>query len=970
MKTTPVVLLLVLGSFAAPGAERGAAEVDSRVEDRLRAGEERVAVLIALRETASLEIAGDPVQRRRAIEQLTEGTLAGVPAQELEVGRLYANAPIVAARVTRQGLEALRRRSEVAAVTLDGLVSAADDTLPQQAAQLGPALMRADLLSTGGLSGFGRSVAVIDSGIDATHPDLGGGPAPNAKVHAGWNVVDGSQDVTDCSGHGTAVAGVIASPFGIAPGAGLVPLRVFSSVDGCQSARFSSVLAAVDWAISHRDDNRIDVLNLSLADNRIRTGFCDAEDPATASVFKAARRAGIAVVAAAGNAGRKGGLSWPACFSDVISVGMVYSAPGGQVSWEDAACRDDDARTDTVPCASNSGSALSLLAPGVRWSTDAPGGGRRSDFSGTSAAAPAAAAALLLLRQTRPYEDPHLAADLLRATGVAVTDAGNGRVSPRIDLASALDATTPVTGSCSATPSGLECAAEVGSMVGNVLRTALALSLDHPDPARLTLALVAPDGTRVELNAGSANELRAIYAPGFEGHAGAGRWRLSVTDPLGAARVVSWALVLTPEPLRGERSLPPEPTAWLPAAVHQAGTWGSFFTTDLRLVNTDRGAPRKVNVGAAGKRFQVTIPPGGTRALDDVLHNAFRTSGVTPLWLSADAAVAVQARTVSTGAMGGGAVVPMPVLAPASALAEGGRAMLQPAWSSAGGRLNVAVLEIAGSEARFQVSVTGADGSMKGTASAVAAPGALTQINDLYWVIDAEPEAGDLLEVVVSEGAGRLLPFATALDNRTNSGMTFTAARAVSRAAVPLPSSAEKAAPIELLLAGDAERPARVALSYAPESGPAFATVVVPVGAGGTRVLSDVLSYFTDAPAGGSLRVTALDGVGVRLAARQVAAQGPGRALPVLDESARGGAIPFLRSSARLGLVETAGAAARARVSLLALDGTLLGTEEVTLRAGGTLEWSGVPTVAGAAERDESTVLVEALDGSLAGWVQ
>src|SRR5438094_4737204 len=87
------------------------------------------------------------------------------------------------------------------------------------------------------INGQGVTVAVIDTGIDYTHPALGGGFGPGHKVKDGFDFVDNDADPMDTFGHGTNVAGIIAAdPFtigadqysGVAPGANLVALRVSS----------------------------------------------------------------------------------------------------------------------------------------------------------------------------------------------------------------------------------------------------------------------------------------------------------------------------------------------------------------------------------------------------------------------------------------------------------------------------------------------------------------------------------------------------------------------------------------------------------------------------------------------------------------------------------------------------------------------------------------------------------------------
>ena len=108
------------------------------------------------------------------------------------------------------------------------------DRLVRPAGQIGTAQIGADRLLGLGVTGRGRSIAIVDSGIDVTHPDL----KPQAgSAWPGWNFADNDGNLADCSGHGTEVAGVIAGPQGLAPDAGLVVLKVFSLRDGCRSAR-------------------------------------------------------------------------------------------------------------------------------------------------------------------------------------------------------------------------------------------------------------------------------------------------------------------------------------------------------------------------------------------------------------------------------------------------------------------------------------------------------------------------------------------------------------------------------------------------------------------------------------------------------------------------------------------------------------------------------------------------------------
>ena len=461
---------LAPASFSAP-AGRAAPFVGEGVEARL-AAEGRVGVLVS-REGGEMERA----------------------PSGLRVSRTMDGGRILAGSLDASGLAALSRDPNVRAIVLDRRL--------RPAGQVGTAQVGADRLQAAGVTGTGRTIGIIDTGIDLYHPDLGASASGGGRIVGGWSFADDNGDLFDCDGHGTAVAGVAAGSQGIAPDASIVALKVFGARDGCTSALASDVLAAVEWALDRRRELGIEVLNVSLSDDRVRPGFCDAEDPVSASVFARARAEGVSVVAASGNTGRADGVSWPACHADVVSVGMVYSVGQGPTSWDgEAGCADPYTGPDVVPCASNGGPALSLLAPGVRWSAPMAGGGRRTTFTGTSAAAPAAAASLLLARQLSPYGDPALAADFLRLTGVPVTDGRSGASTPRVDVGSAYVAPSAFSGPCASAPgepSALVCRATVSSLVGEVASAAVALSAECPRLAGLRASLTAPDGATVVL---------------------------------------------------------------------------------------------------------------------------------------------------------------------------------------------------------------------------------------------------------------------------------------------------------------------------------------------------------------------------------------------------------------------------------------------------------------------------------------
>ncbi len=173
--------------------------------------------------------------------------------------------------------------------------------------------LRASALRTA-TDGAGVIVAVIDTGIDVTHPELIGRlwTDPSSGIH-GWNVVSNSSDVTDASGHGTAVAGIIAASRdgggieGVAPGARIMAVKVGEREQGIN---LDDVARAIVWAVQHDAS----VINLSLSSDSAPLALLEAVDYA--------RRSGVIIVAAAGNAGTNTS-DLPGGLPGVIRVGAV-----------------------------------------------------------------------------------------------------------------------------------------------------------------------------------------------------------------------------------------------------------------------------------------------------------------------------------------------------------------------------------------------------------------------------------------------------------------------------------------------------------------------------------------------------------------------------------------------------------------------------------------------------------------------
>lgn len=432
------VFLCVLAlSLVGPGVGRLAAQplTDAPVDPTLWQqaadnGQARVVVLLRA-PSAERGIWAQSLQ----IAQAQQAVLAAVPAVEFTPLHQYQMAPGMVGLATSAGLEHLRQLPEVRLLSLDMPVYAATTE--------SAAVIRADQVWRDfGFTGRGVNVAVIDSGVDVTHPDLAdhivaqhcftqGNCAPNNT-----NEGDNAQDK---HGHGTHIAGIITgkgtvSPRGIAPDAGLVAVRVLND----QGAGWTSdVVAAIDWVAANQWQYDVHIINLSLGGGRY-VGDCQAADANTAlltAAIAAARGMGIVVFAASGNSGYTDALMSPACIPGVIAVGSTYDADLGGRVW--GTCSDATTAVDQIACFSNSGALLDLLAPGAWIEATARGGGQRGDAGTSMAVAHATAAAALLLQANRALT-PDQIEGTLKESGTPLTDPRNGWVVPRIDALAAV----------------------------------------------------------------------------------------------------------------------------------------------------------------------------------------------------------------------------------------------------------------------------------------------------------------------------------------------------------------------------------------------------------------------------------------------------------------------------------------------------------------------------------------------------
>jgi serine protease AprX len=214
---------------------------------------------------------------------------------ETEIRYTYHLISGVAGFASPSTIKRLSEEKTVAGIYLDSSVSAAGPVEGLESAKTvnSAEMVGAHKLWEKGIDGSGVVIAVIDSGIHKSHPDLAG------KVIGEKNFVESEKTTDDLLGHGTLCAGIIAGSGaasngeykGVAPGAKLLNVRV---IDSSGNGQVSDIIAGIEWAI----DNNADVLSLSLAGMNLGE-----TNPPVSMAADNAMDAGVVVCVAAGNRG-------------------------------------------------------------------------------------------------------------------------------------------------------------------------------------------------------------------------------------------------------------------------------------------------------------------------------------------------------------------------------------------------------------------------------------------------------------------------------------------------------------------------------------------------------------------------------------------------------------------------------------------------------------------------------------------
>ena len=255
-------------------------------------------------------------------------------------------------------------------------------------------------------TGAGVTIAILDSGVDGTHPDLA------ARMVPGWNFYDNNSNTADIFGHGTKVAGAAAAignngsgVAGVAWNAKIMPVRV---ADATGYAYWSTMATALTWAA----DNGARVANISFSVQGSTT---------VQSAAQYMKNKGGVVINSAGNTGA---IDSTLASDTMISVAATDSA---------------DARAGW----SSYGPYVDLAAPGVGIWTTTMGGGYGA-VNGTSFSSPVTAGVVALMKAANPALSPANVESILKSTAVDLGSAGYdeyfgyGRINASAAVAQAL----------------------------------------------------------------------------------------------------------------------------------------------------------------------------------------------------------------------------------------------------------------------------------------------------------------------------------------------------------------------------------------------------------------------------------------------------------------------------------------------------------------------------------------------------
>lgn len=533
-----ILLAFIVGLAAAPPAQAVPNEQDAALQalmDKAEAnGTVRVIVGLNVPFTPEGELAGtQAVQiQQQAIQIAQNQVWQQIAGYTSELKASYQYIPYMAVIVDEAALAKLASLPEVISIEEDQL------SAPSLASSV--PVIGGNNAWAAGYTGAGQTVAILDTGVDKTHPFLDGGKVVSEACFSttGFDLTNGHYESVcpggapfstatgsgiDCVAaaagypgaqdncrHGTHVAGIAAgdgggtSNIGVARDANIIAIQVFSlftDLDGAYTYS-SDQISGLERVYALRNTYNIAAVNMSLGGSRYYSA-CDGDS--RKAIIDTLRADGIATIIATGNNGFRDSISAPGCISSAVSVGAT-----------------DD--FDNVASFSNIASFIDLLAPGVSITSSIPGGSTAA-WNGTSMATPHVAGAWAVVKSYKPDATVDEILAVFKSTGSLVDD---GRIGgfveniPRIYVDRAINAlNAPPMAASDGAPTALNTAVTI-----NVLSNDSDL---NGDLLTITYVGTPAHGTAVKVNSTSIQ-----YTPNT-GYSGADSFTYTISDGNGGS---------------------------------------------------------------------------------------------------------------------------------------------------------------------------------------------------------------------------------------------------------------------------------------------------------------------------------------------------------------------------------------------------------------------------------------------------
>ncbi len=291
------------------------------------------------------------------------------------------------------------------------------------------------------ITGRNITVAVIDSGIDYNHTDLGGCFGTGCRIKDGFDFVNNDSNPTDDYGHGTHVAGIIGANgtvMGVAPGVEFLAVKACDSAGDCA---LSDIIESIEWAT----DNGADIISMSLGGSYSDVVQGNTGKDSTSLAAEAAIASGKIVVVAGGNHGPGiSTLAVPGASENVITVGNIDDQ--GTIEQTD----------DVIAASSGRGPSAfgrldpDIVAPGQLIYSTYPGDDYQT-MSGTSMATPHVSGVIALMLEQNSSLTPSVVKRIIMNTAVNVSglvfEVGAGEINARTALTSGINAIVEATNS-------------------------------------------------------------------------------------------------------------------------------------------------------------------------------------------------------------------------------------------------------------------------------------------------------------------------------------------------------------------------------------------------------------------------------------------------------------------------------------------------------------------------------------------